>query len=202
MERLSYSQWIYASMLAVAVACANPGGEPTKTPGKAQGCDSTNPCSSGQACVDGQCKSGGCTTDSDCGNMAACIAGACSNRECTASSSCLGDDETAGTADDRSCVGGVCLHISCPRDGERCPGPGKEKCAWNGDCGSGRLCFNGTCTSGRCVNDKDCTPRFCRLGLCLDRECDASKPCTKGRACVDGMCIPQATASAAPASSQ
>jgi Cys-rich repeat protein len=198
MERLSYSQWLYATVLAVA--CANPGGEPSKSPAKA-GCDSTNPCASGQTCVDGQCKSG-CGTDGDCGGQAACIEGACSNRECQQSSSCLGDDETAGTADDRSCVGGVCLYISCPRDGDRCPGPGKEKCAWNSDCGSGRVCFNGTCTSGRCTADKDCSPRSCHLGLCLDRECDANKACTKGRACVQGLCIPQATASAAPASSQ
>ena len=202
MERLSYSQWIYATVLAVAVACANPGGEPSKSP-KAQGCDATNPCASGQTCVDGQCKSG-CATDGDCGGTAACIEGACSERECQASSSCLGDDGTAGTPDDRSCVGGVCLHISCPRDLDRCPGPGREKCAWNSDCGSGRLCFNGTCTSGRCTNNKDCTPRACHLGLCLDRECDANKACTKGRQCVQGLCIPpsgQPAASAAPASS-
>jgi Cys-rich repeat protein len=191
MQRLSYLQWFYASVLAVA--CANTGGEP-KAPGKAQGCDTSNPCPSGQACIDAQCKASGCTSDGDCGGQAACIEGACSSRECQASISCLGDDETAGTADDRSCVGGVCLFISCPRDGDRCPGPGKEKCAWNSDCGSGRVCFNGTCTSGRCTNDKDCTPRFCHLGLCLDRECDANKPCTKGRACVQGLCIPQPAA--------
>src|SRR5262245_30473891 len=93
MERLSYSQWFYASVLAVAVACANPGGEPSKSPGKAHGCDSTNPCPSGQSCVDSQCKAGGCKTDGDCGGNAACIEGACSSRECQASSSCLGDDE-------------------------------------------------------------------------------------------------------------
>ena len=198
MERLSYSQWFYASVIAVAVACA-PGGEP-KSP-KVQGCDSSNPCASGQSCVDGHCKAGGCTTDGDCGGQAACIEGACANRECQASSSCLGDDETAGTADDRGCVGGVCLFISCPRDGDRCPGPGKEKCVWNSDCGSGRVCFNGTCTSGRCTGDKDCTPRSCHFGLCLDRECDANKPCTKGRTCVQGLCIRPAEASTAPASS-
>jgi hypothetical protein len=192
MERLSYLQWFFASVLAVA--CASSGGEPSKAPAKAPGCDAQNPCASGQSCIDAHCKAGGCKTDGDCGGQAACIEGACSSRECTASSSCLGDDETAGTADDRSCIGGVCIFISCPRDGERCPGGGREKCAWNSDCPAG-LCFNGTCTSGRCTADKDCTPRSCHLGLCLDNECSASKPCTKGRACVQGMCVPQATAS-------
>jgi len=192
MKRISYLQWFYASVFAVA--CASSGAEPSKAPAKAQGCDSQNPCASGQSCIDGQCKAGGCTTDGDCGGQAACIEGACSSRECQASSSCLGSDETAGTADDRSCVGGVCLFISCPRDGDRCPGPGKEKCAWNSDCGTG-LCFNGHCTSGRCTGNKDCTPRSCHLGLCIDQECSASKPCNSGRACVQGMCVPQATAS-------
>jgi hypothetical protein len=192
MGRLSYSQWLFASVLAVA--CGNPGGEPSKAP-KVQGCDSANPCPSGQACVDAKCKTGGCASDGDCGGQAACIEGACASRECNASSSCLGDDETAGTADDRSCVGGVCLHISCPHDLDRCPGEGRQSCNWNSDCGSGLLCFNGKCTSGKCATDKDCTPRSCHLGLCLDRECDANKPCTKGRQCVAGLCIPQPSAS-------
>jgi hypothetical protein len=35
------------------------------------------------------------------------------------------------------------------------------------------------------------------MGLCLDRECDANKPCGGGRACVQGLCIPQGAASTA-----
>jgi hypothetical protein len=199
MKRLSYSEWFLGSALAVACATVmcTPPGEQTKSPEKAQGCDSAHPCAAGEMCVDGTCRPQGCASDGDCGGTAACIEGSCTTRECRANLTCLGEDETAGTADDRSCIGGVCLPISCPRDGDRCPGPGKEKCDWNSDCGSGRLCFGGNCTSARCTGNQDCGTRMCYVGLCLDRECDSKKPCSKGRNCVKGLCLaPAATGGA------
>ena len=139
MQRLSYSQWFYASVLAVTVACA-PGGEP-KSP-KVQGCDSSNPCASGQSCVDGHCKAGGCTTDGDCGGQAACIEGACANRDArrAAVPRLRRDGSTADTAASWASA----FHL-CPRDGDRCPGPARrvrlELGLW-----VGARVFNGTCT--------------------------------------------------------
>jgi len=194
MMRNSLAPWILA--VVATAACATQGGDKPKAPKKAPGCDNfANPCPADQVCIDAACRPKACSSDGDCHGSAACLEGACLMRQCKENLSCLGEDETAGTADDRSCIGGVCLPISCPRDGNRCPAPTKERCAWNSDCGSGRLCFGGSCTPAKCVADKDCLPRICYAGLCLDPDCDERRPCRSGKNCVNGLCL---VTSAAP----
>src|SRR4051812_370727 len=188
------------AMLTLVIACAAGGGDSknAKSVKKGAGCDNfAHPCPADQTCIDGACRPRACSSDPDCSGSVACVEGWCLMRQCKANSSCLGDDGTAGTADDRSCVGAVCLPLACPRDGKRCPGQGKEPCGGSSDCGGGRICFNGTCTSARWTADKDCLPRACYAGVCLDTECDDRKPCATGRACVNGICLVTAATSEA-----
>jgi hypothetical protein len=194
MFRRRSSRWIVGIASLFAVACAThqstTRGDKPAAAKKAPGCDNfASPCSAEEACIDGACRPRACSSDGDCGGTAACIEGACIARQCQENLGCLGDDQTAGTDDDRSCVGGVCLPLSCPRDGNRCPAPGKERCNFNSDCGFGRICFGGTCVAARCAQDKDCLPRLCYVGLCYDQECNDRKRCKSGKTCVNGLCL-------------
>jgi hypothetical protein len=192
MKRRPPSPWLIGVVSLVAVACATQGrsGEKTAASKKAPGCDSfAHPCSAEESCIDGVCRPRGCSTDGDCGGSAACMEGACIARQCRENLACLGEDQTAGTDDDRSCIGGVCLPMSCPRDGDRCPAPGREQCAWNSDCGFGRICYSGNCVNARCIQDKDCLPRLCHAGLCYEEECNDRKRCKSGKTCVNGLCL-------------
>ena len=185
----------FTVLVLLVVACASHAGsgggsEKTAAAKKPAGCDNfAHPCSDEEACIDGTCRPKGCSSDGDCGQSAACMQGWCVVRQCMENIGCLGEDQTAGTADDRSCIGGVCLPMSCPRDGKRCPAPGKEKCAWNSDCGFGRICYNATCVSARCVKDGDCLPQLCHSGLCFDEECNDRKRCAGGKTCINGLCL-------------
>ena len=196
MKRRHLAVWFVCCASLVGIACASQGGgggatgEKTAAAKKPQGCDAfAHPCGPDEACIDGACRPKGCSSDGECGDNAGCIQGWCVARECKENLGCLGEDQTAGTADDRSCVGGVCLPMSCPSDGKRCPAPGKERCAWNSDCGFGRICFNATCVSARCAQDKDCLPQLCYAGLCYDEECNDRKHCKSGKTCVNGICL-------------
>lgn len=186
---------LFLFILATVLACATQGGH-AKSGKKGSGCDNfAHPCPADQTCIDGGCRPRACATDSDCSGSGSCLEGWCLQRQCKANSSCLGEDETAGTADDRSCIGAVCLPLACPRDGKRCPPRGKESCAWSSDCGAGRICYDATCTSVQCTADKDCLPRVCYAGVCLDPDCDDRKPCAAGRNCVNGLCLVTAATS-------
>src|SRR5260370_2942839 len=98
----------FTILVLLAVACASQGGsgarsEKTAAAKKAPGCDNfAHPCSAEEACIDGTCRTKGCSSDGDCGQNAACMQGWCIVRQCTENLGCLGDDQTAGTADDRS----------------------------------------------------------------------------------------------------
>jgi hypothetical protein len=197
MKRRSAHRW-FPCLASFVVACATQGGsggrsgssEKVETVKKARACDSfAHPCATDEACIDGTCRPRGCSTDGECGDNAACIEGWCIVRQCKESLGCLGEDQTAGTEDDRSCVGGVCLPMSCPRDGNRCPAPGKERCSWNSDCGFGRVCFNASCVSARCAQNKDCLPQLCHTGLCYEEQCNDRKRCRGGQTCVNGLCL-------------
>ena len=198
-RRPTFSSFTFFVLLAAACASQGGGGgrsEKTAAAKKPNGCDNfAHPCSSEEACIDGACRPKGCSSDGDCGDNAACMQGWSIARQCIESLGCLGEDQTAGTADDRSCVGGVCLPMSCPRDGKRCPAPGKERCTWNSDCGFGRLCFNATCVSARCATDSDCLPELCHTGLCFAEECNDRKRCPGGKTCVNGLCLVVGTSS-------
>jgi len=179
---------------ALGLACASQGGggggDKAQAAKGAGGCDNfAHPCSAEEACIDGACRPRGCSSDGECNGTAACIEGWCVPRQCKENTSCLGEDETAGTADDRSCIGGVCFPISCPGDGDRCPAPGKGTCDWNSDCGFGRICYSGKCVAARCAQDKDCLPRLCHAGLCYDQECNDRKRCKSGKTCINGLCL-------------
>lgn len=195
MKRWTFSSGLICFASFVAFACATqggggPSGEKTAAAKKAQGCDKfAHPCSADESCIDGACRAKACSTDADCGGSAACIEGACIARQCNENLGCLGEDGTAGTADDRSCMGGVCLPMSCPRDGNRCPAPGRERCSFNSDCGFGRICYNATCVLARCAQDKDCLPQMCHTGLCYEEECNDRKRCKSGQTCVNGLCL-------------
>ena len=180
------------ALLLGASAFAACGGEvkpPAAPVDTAKVCDGTpRGCALGQACIDGRCRASACTADVDCGGALVCFEAACIARECKTNSACMGADQAGGTEDDRSCVGGTCLNMSCPRDGERCPPEHKEPCASNHDCGVGRLCFDGGCTVPECASEKDCGVRICVSGLCVDKECGAAKKCAEGKSCVNGVC--------------
>jgi hypothetical protein len=188
------SLWFFPLAMFVGVACAGQSGSTEgskpKSAKKAEGCDNfAHPCSGEEACIDGSCRPKGCSSDSDCGSNSGCIEGWCIARQCQENLGCLGEDGIAGTDDDRSCIGGVCLPMQCPRDGKRCPAPGSERCNWTSDCGFGRICYNSTCVQARCAQDKDCLPRMCYAGLCFDQECNDRKPCKSGKTCVNGLCL-------------
>jgi hypothetical protein len=137
-----------------------------------------------------------CTADADCHGAGACFDGWCAASDCRNNAVCMGEDGVAGTADDRSCVGAVCLPMSCPRDGKRCPAPGKERCNWSSDCDVGKICFDGVCVVARCQSNHDCLPNACFGGLCFPTECDAHRPCSGGRNCVGTVCVKTAVTSA------
>src|SRR6478672_5938482 len=184
---------VFAAFAACATHTAPTG---KATPKKGATCDNfAHPCPEDQACIDATCRPKACASDSDCHGSGACLEGWCIARQCRASQSCLGADDTAGTADDGSCIGGVCLPITCLRDPKNCPSKGHEACAWNSDCGSGLVCYDGACTSARCLADKDCLPKMCWSGLCMDQQCDEHKPCPTGKNCVNGLCLMTAATS-------
>src|SRR5258708_28216356 len=112
---------LFLSMLTAVLACATRG-EHAKSAKKGSGCDNfAHPCPAEETCIDATCRPRACATDSDCSGSGACLEGWCLLRQCKANTSCLGEDQTAGTADDRSCIGALGLTLSCPQDGKRYP---------------------------------------------------------------------------------
>jgi hypothetical protein len=188
---------IALALLVAAVATGACGSAAPPPPKAAAGppkvaCEKATECPAGGACVDGACREPMCAADGDCGGDMFCLEGSCIARECKDNLGCLGSDQRAGTRDDRSCLIGVCVPIACPRDGDRCPPPTKERCSGSVECGPGRLCFDGGCTSAECATEKDCGGRLCVGGLCFDRECGGGTSCAAGKSCVNGLCMPAA----------
>jgi hypothetical protein len=187
---------LFFAMLLGVGACTGQGSGSKSPSPRGEACDVfARPCAEGQTCVDGKCRKRMCTTDADCGGSGACFEGWCVASECRNNAVCMGEDGVAGTQDDRSCVGGVCLPMSCPRDGKRCPAPGRERCNWSSDCDVGKICFDGVCVVGRCQSNHDCLPNACFGGLCFPTECDDHRPCPSGRNCVGTVCVKTAVTS-------
>jgi len=134
-------------------------------------CRVIQPCTSDQACADGQhCDLGAqvcvdCLKQSDCAVGSTCVSGACQP-----ASSC---------SDAKGCrAGTVCdlAHGTC------------VECLGQGDCAAGESCVDQSCRQ-TCTNDAGCGAGLrCDPALNLCLECVTSSDCAESRHCVAGRC--------------
>lgn len=150
------------------------------------------------------CKWPKCGSDSHCkagkGNNSKdyfCVNGLCiqckDNGNCAANEKCVNNACVAKTCDDITCKGGKRCNpstLACewicqndgdsPCDGNRCNVcknhqcvPKPPKCTKSADCPAGQICKNAS----------DSCNAVCEGG------CDASKPCPKGKKCMNNQCV-------------
>ncbi len=152
-------------------------------------------CASGQACVDGQCRTlvggggdGGSGADAGCGPSS--CAGCCQNGECKAgnlSSACGKNGSACATCEaNQTCQQGTCSSSTCAgcldAVGNCLSGDSPNACGKNGSvcqsCFTGQSCVDGACTGGQCG------PQTCPDGCCAGNTC--IKPVTKAQCGANG----------------
>ena len=178
-------------------------------------CDDDNPCSLGDSCATGACKAGVAKV---CESGQACVGGACNvaTGQCVFTNAPTGkacDDADACTQGD-ACGGGVCVGSKVPCDDDNActsdtcsADKGCVYKATGGACDDGNGCTVGDvcgaegCVAGKvkgCDDANPCTVDACApaTGVCghdgiplAGKGCDADgSVCTKGDACLGGIC--------------
>ncbi len=148
-------------------------------------CDDADPCTVGDACLEGECASGADMLDCDDGD--ACTEDACEpGVGCVHTPTTMCDDGDPCTND--TCQpGGTCTN-------EAFTGP----CEDGDPCTSGEVCdAAGVCEGGSatdCSDDSVCTLDSCHptlgcLNLHIDGGCDDGTACTTNDQCVAGACF-------------
>jgi len=181
-------------------------------------CSDDDVCTTGDACVLGECKSGAPTT---CDDFNACTKDACQVGKGCAN---LADDATACTDGSEcttvdTCVGGECVGAAplvCD-DGEGCTLDGCDKnvgcthstivgsCDDGDACTTGDLCSDDACVGGAvkdCDDVNPCTDDACVAATgCTHTAntlpCDDKDACTVGDVCAQSACMPGAVTSCA-----
>ena len=140
-------------------------------------CSATNPCPSGQACVDGSCRAATetCQFNFECGMGRICV-----NQQCVAGCTTDAMCGTGFTCDEAS---GGCVAIP----------PVTGMCTNNAACGAGRVCIDSSCYDS-CTTDTMCgAGRYCASGVCRPDTrprpfCTSDAQCAPGRPCIGGVC--------------
>ena len=127
-------------------------------------CSSSNECSTGMICKNGDCQY--CTEDSDCGEGKSCVDDACQDVERCKNGTCSGG---------KICVGEFCVH-----------------CNRHSDCPLDKACVKGLCEIVKCKDQTDClNGQVCVKGECTvpKPECKDSRDCKADQACHDKKCV-------------
>jgi len=176
-------------------------------------CDDGDACTVNDSCAKGSCQPGKaracddgkvCTTDA-CDKLKGCVT--------SANTAACNDNNACTTAD--SCKAGACVGGAAPNcdDNNPCTNDGCDKlkgctklanaasCEDGNKCTLGDNCKGGACVSGAkkvCDDNHACTNDVCqaKTGACqsvaISGSCSDGSLCTKGDACVAGVCKPGA----------
>ncbi len=215
-------------------------------------CDADNPCDNPLVCVGGKCERKRCSVDEDCSIQEVCSpsTGRCerrtgptwdcrTDRECRPGEICEGglcrlqnSENTGGEVvvperDPNACVPtcregfkcdkGTCVAIATDppckfdtdcKDGRTCNiavDLCQLPCQSDAGCSDGRTCKGGYCQLGgepECDANKPCTsPKTCVNGACVEPECSGEKPCPSPNVCTNNKCVEPECHSSKPCTS-